>query len=133
MIKKIDHIGLAVKSLDQTLGFYRDALGIQPSSIEDVASEKIRSAFLNVGDAHFEVMEPTSPESPVAKFLEKRGEGMHHISLEVDDIRAELKKLEAQGVALIDREPRMGAHYIVAFIHPRSTGGVLIELTEKTK
>jgi len=133
VIKKIDHVGLAVKNLDDALAFYRDILGIQPKSIEDVESDKIRSAFLDVGDAHFEVMEPTSPDSPVAKFLEKRGEGMHHVSLEVDDIRAELRKLEAKGVALIDKEPRMGAHYTVAFVHPRSTGGVLIELTEKPK
>ena len=133
MIKKIDHVGLAVKNLDDALAFYRDILGIQPKSIEDVESDKIRSAFLDVGDAHFEVMEPTSPDSPVAKFLEKRGEGMHHVSLEVDDIRAELRKLEAKGVALIDKEPRMGAHYTVAFVHPRATGGVLIELTEKPK
>lgn len=131
MIKKIDHVGMAVKNLDETLAFYRDVLGIDTTSIEDYAPDKIRTAFLQVGDANFEIMEPTSPESPVAKFLEKRGEGMHHLSLEVDDIRAELKKLEAKGVALIDKEPRQGAHYIVAFVHPKSTGGILIELTQK--
>ncbi|MDP2726039.1 MAG: methylmalonyl-CoA epimerase [Dehalococcoidia bacterium] len=133
MIKKIDHVGLAVKSLDNALAFYRDILGIQPTSIEDYAPDKIRTAFLTVGDASLEIMEPTSPDSPVAKFLEKRGEGMHHISVEVDDIKAELKRLEAKGVALIDKEPRQGAHVIVAFVHPRSTGGVLLELSQKPK
>ncbi|MDP2936231.1 MAG: methylmalonyl-CoA epimerase [Dehalococcoidia bacterium] len=133
MIKKIDHVGMAVNNLDSALAFYRDVLGIEASSFEDYAPDQIRTAFLKVGDASFEVMAPTSPESPVAKFLEKRGEGMHHISLEVDDIRAELKKLEAKGVALIDKEPRQGAHFIVAFVHPRSTGGVLLELTQKPK
>lgn len=132
MISKIDHVGLAVKNLDQILAFYRDVLGIQPSSVEDYAPDRIRTAFLQVGDASLEIMEPTSPESPVAKFLEKRGEGMHHISLEVDDLRAALKKLEAKGVALVDKEPRQGAHSTVAFVHPRSTGGVLMELTEKS-
>lgn len=131
MIKKIDHVGLAVKNLDETLAFYRDVLGIQATSIEDYAPDKIRTAFLEVGDASFEIMEPTSPESPVAKFLDSRGQGMHHISLEVDDLREELKKLQAKGVALVDKEPRQGAHYIVAFVHPKSTGGVLIELTQK--
>lgn len=131
MIKKIDHVGVAVKSLEAALAFYRDVLGIQPAHIEDYAPDKIRTAFLPLGEASIEMMEPTSPDSPVAKFLEKRGEGIHHISLEVDDIRAELKKLEAQGVALIDREPRQGAHYTVAFVHPRSTGGILLELTQK--
>ncbi len=132
MIKKIDHVGLAVKNLDETLAFYRDVLGIQSTSIEDYAPDKIRTAFLEVGDASFEIMEPTSPESPVAKFLDSRGQGMHHISLEVDDLREELKKLQAKGVALVDKEPRQGAHYIVAFVHPKSTGGVLIELTQKS-
>lgn len=131
MIKKIDHVGLAVKNLDETLAFYRDVLGIQAQSIEDYAPDKIRTAFLEVGDASFEIMEPTSPESPVARFLESRGQGMHHISLEVDDLREELRKLQAKGVALVDKEPRQGAHQIVAFVHPKSTGGVLIELTQK--
>ncbi|MDO8691982.1 MAG: methylmalonyl-CoA epimerase [Dehalococcoidia bacterium] len=131
MIKKIDHVGMAVKNLDATLAFYRDVLGIEAQSVEDYAPDSIRTAFLKVGDAAFEIMEPTSPESPVAKFLEKRGEGMHHLSLEVDDLRAELKKLEAKGVALIDKVPRQGAHDTVAFVHPKSTGGILVELTEK--
>ncbi len=131
MINKIDHVGMAVKNLDATLAFYRDVLGIQASSVDTFEPDKIRSAFLKVGDASFEIMEPTSPESPVAKFLDKRGEGIHHLSLEVDDIRATLKELEAKGVALIDKEPRQGAHYIVAFVHPKSTGGVLLELTQK--
>lgn len=131
MIKRIDHVGLAVKDLEAALAFYRDVLGIQATSVGDYAPDKIRTAFLKVGEAHLEVMAPTDPESPVAKFLERRGEGMHHISLEVDDIRAELQRLEAKGVALIDREPRQGAHFMVAFVHPRSTGGVLIELSQK--
>jgi len=122
-----------VKNMEGALAFYRDILGIQPSHIEDYPPDKLRTAFLPLGGSDIELMEPTSPESPVAKFLEKRGEGIHHISLEVDDIRAELKKLEARGVALIDQEPRRGAHSTVAFVHPRSTGGILIELSQKTE
>jgi methylmalonyl-CoA/ethylmalonyl-CoA epimerase len=128
MLKKIDHIGVAVSSLDNALSFYK-AMGVSPTHTETVESQKVKTAFISVGDVHIELLEPTSPDSPVAKFLEKRGEGMHHIAYEVDDVQNALDSLKAEGLKLIDETPKIGAHNMtVAFIHPKSVSGVLTEI-----
>jgi methylmalonyl-CoA/ethylmalonyl-CoA epimerase len=130
MLNKIDHIGVAVKNLDESLKFYA-LLGVTPSHIEVVESQKVKTAFLTVGDVHIELLEPTSPDSPVAKHLEKRGEGMHHIAYEVNDVASALSALTAGGAQLIDQAPKDGAHnMLVAFIHPKSSGSVLTELCQ---
>ena len=131
MITKVDHIGVAVEGLAEALEPYQEGLGITPSAIEEVADQGVRIAFLPVGDTEIELLEPTSPESPVARFLERRGEGLHHICLEVDDLEATLGKLKAQGIRLIDETPRDGGRgKRVAFVHPRGLHGVLLELTQ---
>ena len=126
----VDHIGIAVRSLDERLALYR-ALGLEVEGREDVPSEKVRVAFLPAEGTRIELLEATSPDSPIAAFIEKRGEGMHHVCLRVDDIRAAMASLKAQGVRLLSDEPRPGAHGSrVCFVHPRSAGGVLIELSQ---
>jgi len=129
--KKINHIGIAVKNIEASVPFYRDALGMQFEGTEEVAEQKVRVAFLAVGESRIELLEPTSPDSPVAKFLEKNGEGIHHIAYEVADLEASLAALKAEGVRLIDETPRSGAHGTrIAFLHPKATGGVLTELCQ---
>ncbi|HLO27130.1 MAG TPA: methylmalonyl-CoA epimerase [Geobacteraceae bacterium] len=131
MLNKIDHIGVAVASLDETMPFYRDQLGMAVKGIEEVAEQKVRVAFLQIGESKIELLEPTSAESPVAKFLEKNGPGIHHIAYQVDDIEAAIRKLETDGARMIDRVPRTGAHSArIAFVHPKSSGGVLTELCQ---
>ncbi len=131
MLTKIDHIGIAVKSLDETIPFYRDNLGMAFAGIEEVAEQKVRVAMLQVGESKIELLEPTCEESPVAKFIEKNGVGIHHIAYEVADIEAEIAKLLAGGVRMIDEKPRNGAHGTrIAFIHPKSSNGVLTELCQ---
>ena len=130
MLKKIDHIGVAVKSLDESLKFYA-ALGITPSHIEEVPSQKVKTAFLTIGDVHVELLEPTAEDSPVATHLEKRGEGMHHIAYEVENIETALETLKKAEIKLVNESPVDGAHnMLVAFIHPKSTNGVLTELCQ---
>lgn len=132
MIKKIDHIGVAVKSLDEALPFYTDVLKLPLLAIEEVESEKLRVAFLKVGESKIELLEPTSAESTVAKFIEKRGEGIHHVALGVDSIQARINEMKEKGVRMIQDEPKTGAgNALVAFMHPKSAGGVLVELCEK--
>lgn len=128
---ELDHIGVAVDSLEAGRPFY-EALGLGPMATEVVASEKVRVGMFNTtNDARIELLEPTAEDSPVAKFIARRGPGLHHICLRVPDIRATLAQLKAQGIRLIDEEPKRGAHECqVAFIHPKSTGGVLIELSQ---
>ncbi|MDE3154674.1 MAG: methylmalonyl-CoA epimerase [Acidobacteriota bacterium] len=127
----IDHVGIAVRDLSEALGFYRDALGLEIEDSEEVASQRVRAHFVAAGPATLELLEATSSDSPIAKFLDKRGPGLHHITLRVDDIRAALADLQARGVRLIDHEPRPGAEGAqVAFIHPSSTHGVLVELKQ---
>jgi methylmalonyl-CoA/ethylmalonyl-CoA epimerase len=127
----LDHVGIAVRELDEALRFYRDALGLEIDTPEDVASQRVRVHFIPVGESALELLEATAPESAVAKFLEKRGPGLHHVALRVDDIRAALAELKARGVRLIDEQPRPGAHHsLVAFLHPASTHGVLVELKQ---
>ena len=130
---KIEHIGIATRSLDESLAFWRDALGLEVNHTEVVEDQGVRVAMLPAGEPRIELLEPTSESSPVAKFLEKRGAGIHHIAVRVPDIRAALARLRAEGARLIDAEPRTGAGgCLVAFVHPASTGGVLLELVEHT-
>jgi methylmalonyl-CoA/ethylmalonyl-CoA epimerase len=130
---KIEHIGIATRALDEALGFWRDALGLEVVHTEIVEEQKVRVAMLPVGEPRIELLEPTAEDSPVAKFLEKRGAGIHHIAVRVDDIRAALARLKEQGARLIDETPRAGAdNCLVAFVHPSSAGGVLLELVEHT-
>ena len=131
MTKKINHIGVAVKSIDASAPFYRDVLGMVFEGTEVVAEQKVKVAFFSVGESRVELLEPTADDSPVAKFLEKNGEGTHHIAYEVDDLAATLAKLKAAGVRLIDEVPRCGAHGTrIAFLHPKASGGVLTELCQ---
>ncbi|WP_027389778.1 methylmalonyl-CoA epimerase [Chrysiogenes arsenatis] len=130
MLNKIDHIGVAVRSLDEAVGFYR-AMGAEPYHFEEVPSQKVRVAFIKVGESNIELLEPTAPDSPVAIYLEKRGEGMHHICYNVDDVAAGLATLKDAGYRLIDEAPKPGAHgCTVAFVHPKSTNSVLTELSQ---
>jgi methylmalonyl-CoA/ethylmalonyl-CoA epimerase len=127
----IDHLGIAVSDLDASLTFFRDALGLELEVAEDVPSQRVRAHFLQAGEAALELVEPTSEDSPIATFLARRGPGLHHVALRVDDIVAALAELKARGVRLIDETPRPGAHdSLVAFIHPSSTHGVLVELKQ---
>jgi len=131
MIKKIDHIGIVVRSIEEALQVYEEALGLELNDVKEVPEQAVRVAFLPVGESELELVEPLTSDSGVAKFLEKRGEGLHHICFEVADIKAALQDLAAKGVRLIDEQPRQGAHGRVAFLHPKSAHGVLIELIEK--
>lgn len=131
MTKKINHIGVAVRSIDASAPFYRDVLGMVFEGMEVVAEQKVKVAFFAVGESRVELLEPTADDSPVAKFLEKNGEGTHHVAYEVDDLVATLAKLKAAGVRLIDEVPRSGAHGTkIAFLHPKASGGVLTELCQ---
>ncbi|MPZ16507.1 MAG: methylmalonyl-CoA epimerase [Luteitalea sp.] len=127
----LDHVGIAVRDLEQAFAFFRDTLGLELELSEEVPPQGVRVHFLRAGSASLELVEPLGPSSPVAGFLEKRGPGMHHVALRVDDIRATLADLRSRGVRLIDEEPRPGAGgALIAFIHPSSTHGVLVELKE---
>jgi methylmalonyl-CoA/ethylmalonyl-CoA epimerase len=131
MTNKINHIGVAVRSIDAAAPFYRDVLGMTFEGTEVVAEQKVKVAFFSVGESRIELLEPTADDSPVAKFLEKNGEGTHHVAYEVDDLVATLAQLKAAGVRLIDEVPRCGAHGTrIAFLHPKASGGVLTELCQ---
>src|SRR5512138_1929158 len=131
MLHKINHIGIAVQSLDATLPCYRDLLRMTFAGIEEVAEQKVRVAMLGVGESKIELLEPTSADSPVAKFLEKNGQGIHHIAYEVDDLDQAISSLVAEGARMIDEKPRNGAHGTrIAFVHPKSSHGVLTELCQ---
>lgn len=130
-INKLNHIGIAVESLEGALPFYRDSLGLPYEGSEEVAEQKVKVAFLGVGASRVELLEPTSDDSPIAKFLAKNGPGVHHLAYEVADLEAALEQLKQQGVRLIDEIPRRGAHNTrIAFIHPKATGGILTELCQ---
>jgi methylmalonyl-CoA/ethylmalonyl-CoA epimerase len=132
-VKKVDHIGIAVRSIEKALPFYTDVLGLPFLGIEEVESEQVKVAFLQAGEAKIELLEPLSPESAVAKFIEKRGEGIHHVALGVEDITERIRELKEHGIRMIQDAPKRGAGgALVAFIHPKSTGGVLYELCERT-
>ncbi|HOB86676.1 MAG TPA: methylmalonyl-CoA epimerase [Bacillota bacterium] len=133
MLEKIDHIGIAVKDLGQALKFYRDILGVELAGTEEVAEQKVRVAFLPVGESKIELLESTDPEGPVAKFIAARGEGIQHIAFRVRDIEEKLRQLKELGVKLIDEQPRYGAGGArIAFIHPKAAGGVLVELCQRS-
>ena len=128
---KINHIGIATKNIAEALKFWGDALGLENVHTETVADQKVRIAMLPIGESRFELLEPTSEDSPISKFLEKRGGGIHHVAVEVEDIEASLAKLKAKGMRLIDEKPRIGAeNCLVAFVHPSSANGVLLELVQ---
>ena len=132
MKKKLVHVGVAVKDLDAAIATFSKLFAIADVPTETVADQHVRLAFFHTAGASIELTEATSPDSPIAKFIANRGEGIHHLSFEVDDIRAELARLRAEGFQLVDKEPRAGAGgYWIAFVHPRSTNGVLIELSQK--
>ena len=134
MLKKIDHIGIAVNSLDEAIEFYEKTLGLECEGKEEIPSQKVRTAFFAVGEVHLELLEPTADDSPVAKFLAKKGPGVHHIAYGVDDVVGQLKQAEEAGCRLIDKEPKDGANgKEVAFLHPKSTMGVLTEFCHKNK
>jgi methylmalonyl-CoA/ethylmalonyl-CoA epimerase len=131
MFQKINHIGIAVQSLDATLLFYRDSLGMTLLGIEEVPEQKVKVAMLRIGESKIELLEPLASDSPVANFLEKNGPGIHHLAYEVKDIEAAIAKLIANGVRMIDEKPRNGAHgALIAFVHPKSSNGVLTELCQ---
>ena len=128
----IDHIGIAVASLDEALKFWERSLGIKCTGVEEVAEQKVRTAFLPLGDTEVELLEATDPESPVAKFIEKRGEGIHHLAIRVENLEEALEKMKALGLRMIDEKPRYGAGGArIAFVHPKTAGGVLLELRER--
>jgi methylmalonyl-CoA epimerase len=132
MIKKVAHIAIAVKNLDDALELYKNLFNIRPSKIETIPQQGVKAALLPIGEgSEIELLEPTDPQSGIAKFLEHRGEGIHHICLEVDDVDGELRRLEQKGVRLIDKQGRPGLSGKVGFLHPKSTKGVLIELEQK--
>jgi methylmalonyl-CoA/ethylmalonyl-CoA epimerase len=128
---KVDHIGVATPSIEEALKFWRDALGLEVKHTETIEEQGVHVAMLPAGEPRVELLEPTGPASPVAKFLEKRGPGIHHVAVRVSNIRAALARLKREGARLIDEEPRVGAGgCLVAFVHPSASGGVLLELVE---
>ncbi len=132
MVDSLDHVAIAVRSIDEALPFYRDVLGLDLLGFEEVPTQKIKVAVLSAGQTRIELLEPVSPESPVQKYLDKNGEGLHHIAFRSDGIEAELDRLDRAGIRLVDRSPRPGAEGArIAFLHPKATGKVLIELVER--
>jgi len=134
MLKKINHIAIAVNNLEEAAKFYQNVLGLNLSGVEVVTTQKTKVGFFKIGESNIELVQPSKPDSPLVKFLETRGQGIHHICFEVDDIEAEIKTLLEKGATMVDQKPRPGAHNSkVAFIHPKSSNGVLIELCEFPK
>lgn len=130
-VKSLNHVGIAVRSIDEQRSFYEESLGLKFEGLEDVPSQKVRVAFFRAGDVRIELVEPTAADSTVAKFLEKRGEGLHHLAFTVEDIEARIAELKQTGLRMIDNEPRAGSHHMqIAFVHPKSSFGVLTELCE---
>jgi len=131
-VLKIDHIGIAVNNLEESLNFYTDVLGLKCQGTEIVDEQKVKVAFLPCGDSELELLESTSPEGPIAKFIEKNGEGIQHIALQVENIEETLEYLKEKGLRLIDEKPRYGAGGAkIAFLHPKATKGILLELSER--
>lgn len=132
MGRKIDHIGIAVKDLEESLKFYQETLGLDLAGIEVVEEQKVRVAFLPIGDTEIELLESTDPEGPIARHIEKRGQGVQHLAVRVENIEEAIVEMKEKGVRMIDEVPRYGAGGAkIAFCHPKSTGGVLVELTER--
>jgi methylmalonyl-CoA/ethylmalonyl-CoA epimerase len=133
-ISHIEHIGIAVTNLEEAIRFYEDKLGLKCYSIEEVKEQKVKTAFFMVGQTKIELLESTDPEGPIGKFIEKKGEGIHHMAFAVNEIENQLSELEHKGVQLIDKTPRKGAEGLdIAFLHPKSTKGVLMEICENKK
>jgi len=128
--RHLNHVAIAVEDMDEALGMYGDLFGLDPSEVEDVADQGVRAALLKVGGSQVELIQPLDTESGVAKFIERRGPGLHHVCFEVDGLQGALDRLDEEQVQLIDRNPRQGLAGMIAFLHPRSTGGTLIELVE---
>ncbi len=134
MIKKINHIAIAVNNLEEAAKFYQTVMGLTLSGVEVVSAQKTKVGFFKIGESNIELVQPAEPDSPLVKFLETKGQGIHHICLEVDDVEAEVKSFLEKGATRVDQKPRPGAHNTkVAFVHPKSSGGVLIELCEYPK
>ena len=128
----IEHIGIAVKNLDESIKYYENVLGLKCYAIEEVADQKVKTAFFQIGQTKIELLESTSPDGPIGKYIEKKGEGIHHIAFAVNNLQQALNETEAKGIQLIDKQPRKGAEGLnIAFLHPKSTNGVLTELCEK--
>jgi methylmalonyl-CoA epimerase len=128
----IDHIGIAVSNIDEALKFWEASLGVKCAGVETVEDQKVKTAFLPIKESEVELLEATSPDSPIAKFIEKKGEGIHHLAIRVDDLERSLAELKEKGVRLIDEKPRKGAGgAMIAFIHPKATGGILLELSQR--
>ncbi|MBN2571275.1 MAG: methylmalonyl-CoA epimerase [Ignavibacteriales bacterium] len=133
-ISHIEHIGIAVKNLDESIKYYENILGLKCYAVEEVPDQKVKTAFFKVGDTKIELLESTNPEGPISKFIEKKGEGIHHLAFAVKDISGSLKEVEGKGIQLIDKEPRKGAEGLnIAFLHPKSTMGILIEFCSDKK
>ncbi len=134
MVKKVDHIGIAVKSIDEALSLYTDVYGLELAGTEVVEDQKVKTAFLPLGDSEIELLEATDPNSAIAKFIEKKGQGIQHIAFKVDDVEKALEEAKAKGIRLIDEKPRYGAGGAkIAFLHPKSTQGVLVEFCQRDK
>lgn len=128
-LTSIEHIGIAVRNLEESIKFYEDILGLKCYAIEEVEDQKVKTAFFNAGQTKIELLETTDPDGPIAKFIEKRGEGIHHIAFKTNDIKSSLKELKEKNIILINDQPRKGAENLdIAFIHPKSANGVLIEI-----
>ncbi|HHY77134.1 MAG TPA: methylmalonyl-CoA epimerase [Clostridiales bacterium] len=132
MVRKVDHIGVAVSNLEESIKFYEEVLGLKCQGTEVVEEQKVKVAFLPIGDTEIELLEATEPDSPIAKFIEKKGQGVQHIAFRVDDIEKALEEMRSLGIKLIDEKPRYGAGGArIAFLHPKSTNGLLVELCER--
>lgn len=130
-IKYIEHIGIAVKNLDESIKYYENVLGLKCYAVEEVKDQKVKTAFFMVGQTKIELLESTEPDGPIGKFIEKKGEGIHHLAFATENLKDALKEIESKGIQLIDKEPRRGAEGLnIAFLHPKSTNGVLTELCE---
>lgn len=133
-MKKLEHIGIAAKNLEEANKLFSKLFGKENYKTENVESEKVRTSFFQIGETKIELLEATNPESPIAKFIEKKGEGIHHITFEVDDIHKEMQRLKSEGFILLNDEPKKGAdNKLVCFLHPKSTNGVLVEICEEIK
>ena len=131
-LKRVDHIGIAVKNLEEAVNFYETAIGLKAVGYETVEEQKVKVAFMPCGDSELELLESTEPDGPIARFIEKNGPGIQHVAIRVDDIDKALEELKAKEVRLIDQTPRYGAgNARIAFVHPKATGGVLLELTQR--
>ncbi|MGC9367453.1 MAG: methylmalonyl-CoA epimerase [bacterium] len=134
MIQKINHLGIAVNNLDEQIPFYRDILKFNFLGIEEVSDQKVRVAIFQIGEVKIELLEPTDPDSPIAKYLDKKGAGIHHIAYQTDNIQHQIDELTNQNINMIDQQPRTGAHQTkIAFIHPKSSGKILIELCQPSE